>query len=202
MVALLAGALVVVASGDDVASDDTADDPNGLVQGTWLDPSRPRPDFVLTDTDGQAFDFAAETSGRLTLLFFGFVSCPDVCPVHLATLSAALDQVSVDPLVVFVSVDPARDAPADIRTFLDGFDHDYVGLTGTPTDLAQAQEAAGIGVATIEGEGDDTIVTHSTEIIAYTPDDRAHVTYPFGTRSAAWVADLPLLADGTVEAAA
>lgn len=193
-VALLAGGLVVVVSR--AASSEGSE--GAWQQGAAVDPPRARPDFVLTDTGGREFDFAEETGGRLTLLFFGYLSCPDVCPVHLATLSAALDQVSVQPLVVFVSVDPDRDSPSEIRSFLDSFDQDFIGLTGSPAALAQAQEAAGLAPATVDGEGDDAVVTHSTEIVAYTADDLAHVTYPFGTRSAAWVADLPLLARGAV----
>lgn len=166
--------------------------------GVLRDAPRDRPDFTLVDTDGRPFDFVAETQGRLTLLFFGYLSCPDVCPVHLATLDAASEQVSADPLVVFVSVDPARDAPAEIRSFLDSFDTDFVGLTGTPEQLEAAQRAAGVPPATNDREADseDYIVTHSTEIIAYTADDRSHISYPFGTRRADWAADLPALAAG------
>src|SRR5829696_8229321 len=85
------GTLVAVTGPDDpapVAGQGTDDTWRGAV----LDPARPRPAFTLTDTEGRPYDFAAETQGRLTLLFFGYTSCPDVCPVHMATLSAALDQ--------------------------------------------------------------------------------------------------------------
>lgn len=191
-------ATVVAAIGAGALLVGGADEQEEAAEGGWngevRDEAVSRPSFVLTDAaTGEPYDFAAETEGRLTLLFFGYLSCPDVCPVHFATLSAALERTTADPLVVFVSIDPAEDEPEEIRAWLDDFDEDFVGLTGTAAELEQAQEAARVPPATIEGEGDDRIVAHSSEIIAYTPDDRSYITYPFGTRSAAWVEDLPRL---------
>ena len=95
----------------------------------------PRPDFTLTDTAGRPFAFSKATSGRLTLLFFGYTSCPDVCPAHLARLAAGLKALppeqrdAVD--VVFVGVDAERDTRERVRAWLDHFDPRFVGLTGS-----------------------------------------------------------------------
>jgi protein SCO1 len=164
--------------------------------GTLLDEPRERPDFKLVDTDGASFDFISETDGQLTILFFGYANCPDVCPITLATLAGALGAVrGVNPQVVFVSVDPERDSPADLRSYLDRFNTGFVGLTGTPEQLAAAQTAAGVTPAFEEGPnsrgGYD--VGHSSQVIVYTPDGQAHLVYGFGVRQDEWVADLQRL---------
>lgn len=165
--------------------------------GSLLEDPRPRPAFELVDTAGVPFSFSS-TAGRLTILFFGYANCPDVCPITLATLDEALglvDGVRAD--VVFVSVDPARDTPEQLRAYLDRFDTRFVGLTGTPDQLRTAQEAAGVTPAYEDGPnargGYD--VGHSSQVIVYTPDDRAHLVYGFGVRQDQWADDLARIRD-------
>lgn len=180
---------------DSVPHERTPADELGIA-GTVLSPAWERPSFTLTTTEGEPFDFAKETAGQLTLLFFGYTSCPDVCPVHLSTLTGALETPGMPrPLVVFVGVDPARDTPERMRTYLDQWDTRYIGLVGTPDELLAAQQAAGVAPAVIEPANDDGsyLVGHASQIVAYTPDDLAHVAYPFGVRRQGWVKDLPRL---------
>lgn len=170
---------------------------HGVVLGTPL----PKPAFTLTDTSGEPFDFQQETEGYLTLLFFGYTHCPDICPVHLANLAAVLDQlppkVTDRVKVVFVTTDPERDTPAVLRAWLDHFDREFIGLTGTPDAVRAAQRAAGVAPAVKEGAGgEDYAVGHAAQVIAYTPDNLAHIVYPFGIRQAGWAADLPRLVEG------
>ena len=170
--------------------------PSSRWHGTLLEPASPRPSFVLTDTDGRPFDFAAETGGKLTLLFYGYTNCPDICPIHMATIAQALDRINVDAQVVFVTTDPARDTPERIRAWLDTFDPSFIGLTGTPDEVAAAQQAIGMTVAIADppdAEGNYT-VGHGSGVWVITPDDRVHLIYGFGTRQDDWVADLPAIA--------
>jgi protein SCO1/2 len=186
---LLAGCLVLAACGRDVAS--------GELQGEVVDPPEPKPSFILTDTSGQPYDFVGETQGKLALLYFGYLNCPDICPVHLAQIAEVFDQipeVAREAEMVFVSVDPERDAPEEIRAFLDTFDSHFVGLTGTIIELEQAQEAAGVPPAVFTGEGEDYTVDHAGWVLAYGPDGLNHSIYPFGTRQSTWANDLRLLA--------
>ncbi|HEX6302293.1 MAG TPA: SCO family protein [Acidimicrobiia bacterium] len=186
---LLAIALLVAACGRNVAS--------GELQGVVVDPPRPKPFFTLTDTSGEPYEFAAETEGKLALLYFGYVSCPDICPVHLAQIAEVFDQIpelARDTEVVFVSVDPDRDSPDEIRAFLDDFDNRFTGLTGTRAELDVAQTEAGVPPAVIEGDGDDYTVDHAGWVIAYAPDGLQHANYPFGTRQSEWANDLQILA--------
>lgn len=168
------------------------------LQGVVIESPQPKPEFVLTDTAGQEYDFVSETEGRLTLLYFGYLSCPDICPVHLAQIAETFDRIPAvarDAEVVFVSVDPGRDSPAEIRAFLDNFDTRFTGLTGNPEELEAAQKAAGVPPARIVGDGDDYTVDHAGWVIAYAPDGLNHAIYPFGVRQSEWNNDLRILAE-------
>jgi protein SCO1/2 len=194
--------------GDGGGQSDQADDGDGGWHGALVTDPAPRPEFTLTDTAGRPYDFAQETAGRLTLLFFGYTSCPDVCPVHMATLAAALERPGVpQPVVVFVTTDPARDTPDHLRDWLDNFDGDFVGLTGTQDQIQQAEAAAmvepsltvdtdGVALEAPPTDGQDYEIGHAAQIIAYTSDDLTHIVYPFGIQRDDWTADLPRLADG------
>lgn len=182
--------LVMVGCGPNVSSDD--------LQGVVIDPPQPKPTFTLTDTEGEPYEFASETDGKLTLLYFGYLNCPDICPVHLAQIAETFDSipdVARDAEVVFVSVDPDRDSPEGIREFLDNFDSRFVGLTGTREELDAAQTAAGVPTAVYVGEGDNYTVDHAGWVIAYAPDGMSHSIYPFGVRQSEWNNDLALLAE-------
>jgi protein SCO1/2 len=178
----------VAACGANLASDQ--------LQGVEIEEPPTKGEFVLTDTEGEPFDFVEETEGKLTLLYFGYVNCPDICPVHLAQIAEVFSQhpeVARESEVVFVSVDPDRDTPDVIRDFLDNFDSRFVGLTGTPEQLIAAQEAVGAPPARITGDGDDYTVDHAGWVIAYAPDGLNHSIYPFGTRQSEWTNDLQVL---------
>ena len=166
-----------------------------------VDVSIPRPTFTLDDTDGKPFAFAQRTAGRLTFLEFGYTNCPDVCPVHLANLSAVLAKLApsdrMRTTVVFVTVDPDRDSSAVLRKWLDSFDASFVGLRGTREQIDAAQRLVGFGPAAIQpvigGAQGATTVSHAAPVVVFTADDTAHVMYPFGTRQSDWTRDIPLL---------
>ena len=175
---------------------------NDTYRGGLGTPPLPKPDFVLTDTSGAAFDFRHKTEGCLTLLFFGYTYCPDQCPMHMANLSAALkklpagmaDQVKL----VFVTTDPARDSPAVLRRWLDLFDRHFTGLTGTDRAVEAVERAAGVPAATKTTTSNGNYgVSHANFVIAYSKDNLAHVIYPGGVSQGDWVHDLPLLINET-----
>jgi len=185
---LLVLALSLVACGRDLTT--------GELEGVLVDPPSPKPSFVLYDTSGSPFDFVEETRGQLTLLYFGYLSCPDICPVHLAQIAEVFDRypdIARETKVVFVSVDPGRDTPEEIRSYLDAIDTRFIGLTGSQSELEAAQDAAGVPPATFVGDGDDYTVNHAAWVIAFAPDDLNHSIYPFGTRQTEWSNDLQVL---------
>lgn len=171
------------------------------------------PAFTLTDTRGETYAFRDETAGRLTFLFFGYTSCPDICPVHMANLAAALDDLSYDERrrieVVFVSTDPERDTAERIREWLDRFDRGFVGLRGPLERINGIQRALDLPPAVIQaieerrvaaGGDADYLVGHASQVLAVTGDGRARVAYPSGIRQIDWRHDLPelLALDATI----
>lgn len=171
-------------------------------RGGLVAPPLPKPMFVLTDTSGSPYDFRKSTDGSVTLLFFGYTSCPDQCPMHMANLGAALHRLPASLRgrikLVFVTTDPAKDTPPVLRRWLDYFDTSSVGLTGTPSALAAVQMAAGVPPARKIAAGSGNYsVTHANFVIAYTKDNLAHVIYPGGVTKDDWIHDLPLLIQET-----
>jgi protein SCO1/2 len=172
------------------------------LRGTVLAPSWPKPDFTLSDTEGRPFDFRARTDGFVTLLFFGYTHCPDVCPIHMANIAAVLRDLDYADRsrirVVFVTTDPERDTPARIRAWLDRFDRSFIGLRGSPAAIDQIQAAVHLPAAIRQPSRPGPLpgayaVGHAAQVIAFTPDGRARVVYPFGTRQSDWAHDLPAL---------
>jgi protein SCO1/2 len=201
----LAALLVVVAGllvarGDDEPSR-TGDD-DGSWAGTVLPEPQEKPAIQLTTTQGEPFDLLDATEGKLTLLMFGYTNCPDVCPINLATLEAALEELGPEMAngveVVFITADPERDTPEVLRSYLDSYSTEFVGLTGEVAEVEQAQRLAQVPVAILDepdARGGYT-VGHATQIIAYQEDGTARTVYPFGTRQQDWIRDLPRLIDG------
>lgn len=166
-------------------------------RGGVLEPSRPRPVFTLQTTSGEPFEFASATAGTLTMLFFGYTNCPDVCPVHMANLAQVrktlAPSVNRQLRVVFVTTDPERDTPEVLDKWLAAIGGDIIGLTGTPEAIRLAQEASRVPPAFKEGDGPNYSVGHMAWVIAITPDNQVRLMYPFGTRQEDWAHDIPLL---------
>lgn len=175
--------------------------PQPAVHGFQLNVPLPRPEFVLTDTHGHPYDFAARTRGRVTLLYFGYTQCPYQCPTIMADIGIALRKLSPSArrkiTVVFVTTDPAHDTPKALGEWLANFDPHFVGLSGPEPALEAAQRAARV-TTSAPRPGEPTpagpaSTAHGGGLLAYGRDDYAHVTYPAGTSSADLVRDLPRL---------
>lgn len=197
VVLLLVGLLIGINRG---AGDDGTD--ADVLTDSRLEPGLEMPDVVLTDTDGEPFPLLDRAAGRLTLLYLGYVNCPDVCPITTAvidrTLETAPPEVRDTVQVVFVSVDPDRDTPQAIRRYLDGFDRSFVGVTATPADLEALQAALEAPLATSEPPDDegDYLVGHASAVYAIDADGIARHRFPFGTRQSDWESVLPPLVAG------
>lgn len=168
-------------------------------RGTLLPEPIAKPDFTLLDTKGEPFDFKARTEGTLTLLFFGYTNCPDVCPIHMSALASVLSNLPFEmknrTRVVFVTTDPERDTPERIREWLDRFDPEFIGLRGDSAAVAAIQNSLRLPTA-VRGPADERgnyTVGHSAQVLAFTPDNLAHLAYSFGTRQQDWAHDLPRL---------
>src|SRR6202166_738970 len=94
-------------------------------------------DFALTDYNSQHFELSS-LRGKAVLVFFGYTSCPDVCPTTLSKLSEVYQRLGNDAkrvTVLYITVDPGRDTPAILKDDLSNFDIDALGLTGTKAEI-------------------------------------------------------------------
>ena len=170
-------------------------------RGSPLDRGRTMPDVSLVDTDGDDYDLAEETSGTPTLLFFGYASCPDICPIHLGAIASSMSSAGVDHddlEVVFVTVDPDRDTPEAIDEWLVNFHPRFVGLSGEMEEIERALDELDLPGPVVEGadpRGDGELIGHPAQVIGFDADGEARRVWPFGTRRADWVADLPRLVE-------
>jgi protein SCO1/2 len=179
-------------------------DPSGY-SGTLLTPAEPRPELTLPDTGLARFDLGRRPAGELTVLFFGYTHCPDVCPTTMADLGAAVrtlrPAVRARVKVVFVTEDPRRDTAPVLRAWLDRFDPSFVGLLGggsttsyvlTQLHLPQTVLAS---VAPVSGAGRPAgyDVSHSGVVYVFA-DRRGTLVYTGGTTPSQYAADLTRLA--------
>ncbi|MFJ4189964.1 SCO family protein [Kitasatospora sp. NPDC089509] len=171
-------------------------------QGTKLAKNFEKPDLQLTDTSGQPYDLRQQTNGKATLLFFGYTSCPDVCPTTMGDIGVAMKALPAEERkkinVVFVSTDPQRDTPKVLRSWLDSMGTDFIGLTGDLEKVKTAAKSLGIMIEDPVVNADGTVTsTHGAQVLAFLPsDDKAHVLYMSGTEEKTYEHDLPLLAKG------
>lgn len=174
---------------------------NTPYQGTVLDRPFERPRGVLTGTDGQPYDLYKNTKGRVTLLYFGYTNCPDVCPTTAADMAVAVRSLPEDKrddvTVLFVSTDPERDTPQRMGEWLAAFDPSFVGLTG---DIGQIKELAagyGIPIEPPRQEPDGSItVDHGAQVIVFGADDQGGLVWTTNIGAQVMQHDLNLLVDG------
>jgi len=170
-------------------------------RGMPLAEQRELPDVVLLDTNDTPFSLRDELVGTPTLLFFGYTSCPDVCPIHMAAITAAMGMTDVtfnDIDVVFVSVDPDRDTPARIDEWLRNFDTRIIGLHEELEVIAVALDALRMPGPVIEGpdpRGEGDLIGHPAQVIGFDAQGRALRAWPFGARRSDWVLDLPRIVE-------
>ena len=159
----------------------------GLVGWLWLTQPAPKSSsgeaaiggpFVLTDQSGRRVSEAV-LKGRWSAVFFGYVSCPDICPATMQTLGSAQAKLGPDGdrlQAVFISVDPARDTPAQLKAWLDqpGFPKRVVALTGSPAEIAAAARAYRVYYAK-ENKAKDYQVAHSAAIYLMDPNGQFSV---------------------------
>lgn len=149
--------------------------------GSVLQPSAPAAPFVLTDSDGARFD-SARLKGKVALIFFGFTHCPDVCPTTLAAMTRVLEALgpeAADVMPVFISVDPARDTPDEMKAFGSLFDPRIVMLTGTPDEIAAVVRDYHIYAAKVALEGGGYTMDHTASVQLYDRESRFRSTFDF-----------------------
>jgi protein SCO1/2 len=144
-----------------------------LASGTWLPQAKLIDDFRLTDVRGQPFTLH-DLQGKPSLVFFGFTHCPDVCPLTLAKLAEAKKSAALAGLqVLFVTVDPERDTPGPLGTYVHAFDPDFIGLTGDPTAIRKIAGEFGVAMNRVDLPGGDYTMDHSA--VVFLTDTRGQI---------------------------
>jgi protein SCO1/2 len=142
-----------------------------------LPQSRGLPSLSLTNQDGQpvAVD---QLKGKWSFLFFGYTFCPDICPTTLAQLrelKTLLPEEARNQLqIIFVSVDPHRDTPQQVKQYLSYFDPGFQGLTGDETTLQKFANAVSIPFIPADTRKENYTVDHSGNLVILGPDGRQH----------------------------
>lgn len=142
---------------------------------TVLEPPRVLPNFELIDQSAQPL-FKDDLAGRWTLILMGFTRCGHICPNTLFTLSEAVNKLPDPPVVLFVSVDPDRDSPEVIETYLRGFGEDFAGATGTEEQLREFATSLGAPFY-VQTSDDRYIVDHSNAIFLLDPATQFHALF-------------------------
>jgi protein SCO1/2 len=171
IVAALAGALLARGTLSDRPLPQTA-----MTAGTLLQPPRPVKEFALVDQNERPFD-TARLRDHWTFLFFGFTNCPDVCPATLGVL-AQIEKSLQDlpstqrPRIVLISVDPERDTPQQLASYVKFFSPSFTGVTGTKDAIEDFTSAMGVPVAISKSRDGAYTVDHSASIFLIDPQAR------------------------------
>jgi len=139
--------------------------------------------FQLVDQTGRPVTEKV-LKGKWSAVFFGYTYCPDVCPTTMAAMAQAQDRLGPkgkDLQVVFITIDPERDTPAQLTTYLsnDAFPKGAIGLTGSPAQVAAAAKAYRVFYEKA-GSGRDYLMNHSTPTYLMDPKGRFQKVLPFG----------------------
>ncbi|MBN8654189.1 MAG: SCO family protein [Anaerolineae bacterium] len=150
----------------------------------YAEPFPPATDFALTQANGTQFRLS-DQKGKVVLLFFGYTSCPDVCPTTLAEMKQVLDKLGEtgkDVQVVFISVDPDRDTSEKMQTYVEHFNPAFIGLSGSLQELEPIWAEYSIFREAVESDSAfGTIINHTARVFLVDPQGNMRLTYAYQT---------------------
>ena len=167
-------------------------------RGTTYDEPYPvAPEIELTRSDGNSFRLS-EMRGDVVLIFFGYTSCPDVCPTTMAELKLALAELNAEDAsqvkVLFVTVDPERDTPERVQEYINNFNPAFVGLSGKLDDLQKVWQDYGVYREVVQGtSAAGYIVDHTARVTLIDRQGNMRVSFGFATPVEDVVHDLKLI---------
>lgn len=199
LVAALAAA--VLATGCAAGAEEAPAALSGAVHAPYAVPAT-----SLVDTAGEPWSFAEDATADLTLVFFGYTRCPDVCPAVMSTVAAALNRLDEADRerveVVFVTTDPARDTGPVLRDYLDRVDPSATGLTGELDEVVATGEPLAVYVS--DGRrlpsGGYDLETHSTHVTGVLPDGTSPILWTQDVSAADLASDVQALLGDDAEA--
>jgi protein SCO1/2 len=155
--------------------------------GSVIEPAAPAPEITLIDQEKTLFSLDNQ-EGKVVLLFFGYTSCPDVCPatmVQFKQVRKTLGSDAENVRFVLVTVDPDVDTPEQMKAYLGAIDPALIGLTGSRPDLEAVWKDYGVFV-----EKSGAMVNHTSRIYLVDPEGNLSLTYAFDTPNEDLVADV------------
>jgi len=165
--------------------------------GTVLEEPLEVPDFTLTDQYGEPFTLS-EQKGSVVMLFFGYTSCPDVCPTTLASWKKVEKELGEDAAqvrFVFITVDPERDTPERLEMHVNAFSPDFIGLSGTEEELEPVYQF--YSVVRDRQEVPDSalgyLINHTSSSFLLDPDGVWRLKETYGTDAKDIAHDIQLL---------
>ncbi len=165
--------------------------------GSVIDPPKAMPGFTLQSSNGPVS--LDSFRGKYVLLYFGYTSCPDICPITLATLTEALAKLGTKKAeefqVIFVSVDYKRDTPQISDTFAKKFNSNFIGLGGTEAQINLVTQEYGIYYKLNPPDPATGFysVDHTALVQVLTPQGALILIWPFGTQPDQETSDLATL---------
>ena len=145
------------------------------LDATFLAKGKPLKPFKLIDHNLKTFDLA-RLKGKWSFMFFGYTNCPDICPITMKVMQGVWQKLPAAVLkksqMVFVSVDPDRDKPENLKNYVHYFNPDFIGVTGKAEQIDILTRQLGIlyGFEDPEAGSKDYTVNHSAQIILIDPD--------------------------------
>ena len=164
--------------------------------GTVINPPLPMTDFSLQTTNSEAFRLS-DQKGKIVLLFFGYTSCPDVCPVTLATFKQVHEQLGEDAQkvrFVMITADPDRDTPEIVSAYTARFNPEFIGLSGDLTNLEAIWKELGVYVEKQDsGSAAGYLVSHTASVYVLDQSGSLLMTFPYGTSATDMTDDISQL---------
>jgi protein SCO1 len=149
--------------------------------------------FALTDQNGKPRTLA-DFKGKVVVLFFGYTQCPDVCPTTMAELASVMKELgpAADQVqVLFVTLDPERDTPALLASYVPQFDKRFLGLYGSPADTAKVAKEFKVFYTKVPGSAPDTYsIDHTAGTYVFDRDGKLRLFVRHGQGPAPLVHDI------------
>ena len=150
--------------------------------GTVIQSSEPAFDFTLTSADGDVS--LSDYRGKIVLLYFGYTFCPDICPATLGNTGQAIRRLNIteeDVQLIMISLDPERDTPQKLATYVAHFHPSFVGVTGSQEQLNEVASLYGIFYEKVEGSTDaNYIINHTATLLVIDREGYLKLIFPFG----------------------
>ncbi len=161
--------------------------------GTVINPPLPVTDFSLQTANGESFRLS-DQEGKIVLLFFGYTSCPDVCPTTLAIFKQVHERLGDDAQMVrfvMITADPDRDTPEKVAAYVAQFNSEFIGLSGSLADLGTIWKELGVFVEKQDsGSAAGYLVSHTASVYVIDQNGDLLMTLPYGTSAIDMANDL------------